>query len=132
MDRLTEPGTGFLHPRQQRLTLPDIYIYPDLRTRMLSRKLRRAEDLPKEIPSQQVAERILGAPQVVIAGPTDSGKTALLKMLVLAGNTRHNRSCLLLCGTALRGKAPEESFESAIEAAIQEQYGQGAAGTYPA
>jgi hypothetical protein len=128
--RLIEPGTGFLHPRQQHLTLPDIYIYPDLRTRIISGKLRRTDDLPKEIQSQQAAQRILGASQVVIAGPTDSGKTALSKMLFLDGNTRYNRSCLLLYGKELNGKNPETSFQSAIEGAIEEQYGNGAAGPY--
>ena len=130
LNRLSDPGTGFLHPRlQQNLTLPDIYIYPDLRTRSI-RKLSRSEDLPKFILNKEVPERLLNAKRVVIAGPGDSGKTALSKMLFLEGNTKYGRSCLLLCGKSVKGANPEDAFIRSMDEAIQEQYGADAHGRF--
>ena len=131
IDRLTDDGTGFLHPRHQRLTLPDIYIYPDLKTRSLSKKLKHFDDLPAEIASPYVAERLLNAKRVVISGPSDSGKTALSKMLILDGTTKHGRTCLLLSGKTLtKGKDPEEAFLRALDRGIEEQYGEDAKGHF--
>ena len=71
---LNDPGTGFLHPRQQRLTLNDIFVYPDLKTRWISNRLRLPDELPKEIQSAEVLEKVLSTERLVIAGPTDCGK----------------------------------------------------------
>ena len=130
LERLSDPGTGFLHPRQQRLTLADLYVYPDLKTRSVSKKLRRSEDLPKVLESREVAERVLSATRVVIAGPGDSGKTALSKMLYVHGNTRMGKACLLLVGKSLAGKDPETALTTAVNSAIDEQYGQDARGRF--
>jgi len=127
---LNEPGTGFLHPRQERLTLPDLYIYPDLKVRSLSRRLRKDEDLPKEIASSQVSDALLNTKRVVIAGPTDSGKTSLSKMIYLHGNTRRGRSCIRICGKSLKGKNPENVFNRALSDAVSEQYGPCSTGQY--
>ena len=128
--QLSDTGTGFLHPRQNNLTLPDIYVYPDLKVRKLSQKLSRSDELPREIPSKQVLEKIIGARRVVIAGPGDSGKTALSKMLYLEANTGQGRFCLLLQGGKLRGNEPVTALTSALEEAITEQYGENAVGRY--
>jgi len=130
LDQLSDPGTGFLHPRQQRLTLSDLYVYPDLKVRSISRKLRRDGDLPGEIAGSNVPDRILDAKRVVLAGPSDSGKTSLSKMLFLHGNTRRGRSCVRLCGKSLRGKDPENALVSALNDALEEQYGVGSIGRY--
>jgi predicted MPP superfamily phosphohydrolase len=130
LSQLTAPGTGFLHPRQQNLQLPDLYIYPDLKIRSISRKLRKDGDLPKEMASGSVPDTILNAKRVVIAGPTDSGKTSLSKMLFLHAYTRRGRSCVLLCGKSLKGKDPESTFVDALDEALDVQYGPGSSGQY--
>jgi hypothetical protein len=132
LERVKEPGTGFLHPRQSHLSLSDIYVYPDLRTRSVSKRLRKSEDLPREIASSSVPERILAADRVVITGPSDSGKTGLSKMLFLDGNLRFGRYCVLLYGRSLKGKDPEDAFISALNESIAEQYGEDAHGRYAA
>lgn len=128
--KLSETGAGFLHPREHHLTLSDIYVYPDLKRRALSRKLLDSEDLPKEIPSSEVAQKLLKAKHVVIAGPNDSGKTALGKMLFLEANTKCGRSGLLLNARHLDGSDPVESFLNAVQVAVAEQYGQDATGRF--
>ena len=128
--KLNETGAGFLHPRQHNLTLPDIYVYPDLKRRALSRRLLSTEDLPKEIPSAEVSKRLLKAKRVAIAGPNDSGKPALGKMLFLEANTKYARCSLLLNARHFEGRDPVDSFLNAVAAAIGEQYGQDASGRY--
>lgn len=130
MDVLNDTGAGFLHPRQQHLTLSDIYIYPDLKTRTLSARLRMPDDLPIEIASADVAKRILGRKRIVITGPDDCGKSAFAKTLFLDANSHFGRSCILLCGKKLKGEKPAEAFAAALENAIQQQYGPHASGRY--
>jgi predicted MPP superfamily phosphohydrolase len=127
---LNETGTGFLHPRKHDLSLSDIYVYPDLKTRKLSQRLTRTDELPKDLPSHQVLDKLLAAHRVVIAGPSDSGKTALSKMLYLDANTRHGRFCVLLQGNRLSGKDPALALSSSLDAAINEQYGDNAGPRY--
>ncbi len=128
--RLNDPGTGFLHPRQQRLTLNDIFVYPDLKTRWITNRLRFVDELPKEIQSAEVLEKVLSTERLVIAGPTDSGKTALSKMLFMDGNTRRGRTCLLLCGANIRGNDPAAAFKKAVERALSDAYGPDQHGRY--
>jgi predicted MPP superfamily phosphohydrolase len=130
LKRLSDPGTGFLHPRQQDLTLSDIYVFPDIKTRSISRRLRVGEDLPRDIPSPEVCAKILSAKRLVIAGPTDCGKTALSKMIFIEANVKHGRSCLLLCGKSIKGNNPAKGYKSAIDDAIDENYGPGNRGRY--
>lgn len=132
LKKLHDPGTGFLHPRQQQLRLTDIYVYPDLRTRSVSRRLRVSGDLPALITSREVPLHLLRAKRVVVAGPTDCGKTALSKMLFIEANTRWAKNCLLLCGNSIKGSDPEKSFRVAEKAAINEQYGEANSGQYAA
>jgi hypothetical protein len=120
---LTDPGTGFLHPRQQNLKLSDIYIYPDLKTRTVSRKLRNSDDLPARIQSHELPEKLLNVKRVVIAGPSDSGKTALLKMLYLSASLKDGSVPLLLRGKYFPKDEPQRSLRKAIESAIDYQYG---------
>lgn len=127
---LDETGTGFLHPRQHHLTLSDIYIYPDLKRRAFSRKLLNTNDLPVEIQSKDVPTVLLKAKKVAIAGPNDSGKTALAKRLFLDANTKYGRSCLLLNGKDFRDADPVDALISLIEAKIEEQYGPNARSHY--
>jgi len=130
-EKLNETGTGFLHPRQHHLTLSDIYIFPDLNRRALSRKLLTSNDLPKEITSNEVAQKILSAKQVAIAGPNDIGKTALGKMLYLEANTKYGKTSLLLDAKDLKDKDdPTDSLLTLINSAIDKQYGADARGQF--
>jgi hypothetical protein len=128
--KLNETGAGFLHPRKHSLTLSDIYVYPDLKRRALSRKLLSSEDLPKEIPSIEVSQKLLKAKRVAIAGPNDSGKTALGKMLFQEANTKYGRCGLLLNAKNFEAGDPVDSFLSAVRAAVAEQYGRDASGGF--
>jgi hypothetical protein len=130
VSKLSETGAGFLHPRQHKLTLSDIYVYPDLKRRALSRKLLSSEELPKEIPSAEVSRRLLKAKRVAVAGPNDSGKTALGKMLFVEANTIYSRFGLLLNARHFEGSDPVDSFLNAVQAAVTEQYGQDSTGRY--
>lgn len=123
LNKLNETGTGFLHPRLTQLTLPDIYVFPDLKSRAISRKLITLDDLPKEIPGKEVAQRLLSARKVVVAGPNDSGKTALGKMLYLEGNAKFGKYCLLIDAKDLRGRDPVDALIALIESNIEQQYG---------
>jgi predicted MPP superfamily phosphohydrolase len=124
LEQINDPGTGFLHPRKNNLTLTDIYVYPDLQTRHLSNRLKKPNELPKEIPGTEALVRLLSADKVVIAGPIDSGKTGLSKMLFLDGYSEQGRSCLLLQGSSFKGNDPANSYENAIAKATVEIYGQ--------
>jgi len=128
--KLNETGSGFLHPRQHHLTLSDIYVYPDLKRRAISRKLLTSDDLPEEIPSNEVPQNLLRAKQVAVAGPNDSGKTALGKMLFMDANSKYGKSCLLLDAVDFKGKDPINSLENAVDSKIDEQYGTDAKGQY--
>jgi energy-coupling factor transporter ATP-binding protein EcfA2 len=88
------------------------------------------DDLPRDIASKDVSERILSGKRIVITGPDDCGKTALSKMLYLDANSRFGRSCVLLCGKKLKGKGPREAFTVALDDSIKQQYGLNAVGRY--
>lgn len=130
MDILIDTGSGFLHPRHPQLTLPDIYVYPDLKLRAASSRLRKPDDPPLYIRSKDAAERLLNTKRLVVAGPNDSGKTALSKMLYLDANSRFGKASLLLRGCDLNGKDPASAFRSAMDTAIIQQYGKNSLGKY--
>jgi predicted MPP superfamily phosphohydrolase len=129
LKKLGDPGTGFLHPREPHLSLADIYIFPDLRTRAIS-KLRVSAELPKALSSADVPSKILAAERVVISGPTDCGKTALSKTLFVEANKNYGRYSLLVCGKNFAGTDPETACKKAIDAAIDETYGPKSRGRY--
>ncbi|WP_263375549.1 metallophosphoesterase [Granulicella aggregans] len=128
--KMTDPGTGFLHPRQQDLRLSDIFVYPDLKTRSISRKLQASGDLPRNISSAEVPTRVLNTSALVIAGPPDCGKSALGKSLFIEANTKHSRFSLMIKGQEIVGADPGGAFNSAVDSAIDEQYGPGNRGCY--
>ncbi|WP_353064463.1 hypothetical protein RBB77_01710 [Tunturibacter psychrotolerans] len=80
------------------------------------------EDLPKEIASFELPSTILSAERVVIAGPSDCGKTALSKILFVEANKNHGKFSLLACGKNFVGNHPVEAFREAIDEAIDEAY----------
>jgi len=123
LKKLHDPGTGFLHPRQPQLKLSDIYVFPNLKARSISQRLHASEDLPKEISSSDLPSTVLSAERLVIAGPTDCGKTALSKTLFVEANSKFGRFSLLLRGKGIVGKDPESAYKKAIDEAIAEAYG---------
>lgn len=79
--RLEDIGSNILHPRQERLSLRDIFVYPDLLA--LNTEIA-AVSQQRELPIS--AENLIfnaDTSHVVIEGDESSGKSALLRMLFL-------------------------------------------------
>jgi len=79
--KLDDPGANFTHPRVRTLSLPDIFVYPDVRT--FSINPRRAQPRISETLSSATLLRF--GPgchnRVLLLGPQKSGRTSLLKTL---------------------------------------------------
>lgn len=77
---LLETGTPFSHRSQHALTLPDIFIYPDLDTLPLDKK-RGETGFDLDIPTERVVSFVIEHPLLIVTGADQSGKTSMAKML---------------------------------------------------
>ena len=68
---ISDPGIGLTHPKKEKITLDDIFVFPNLR-----------HPSEGEISSKELLKINKGGNKVIISGPQDSGKTTLVKVLV--------------------------------------------------
>jgi hypothetical protein len=119
MNKMTDPGAAFNHKKKRNLRLSDIYVYPDLREKSVERFVKE-DRKPRTINSRDVLGHLRSTPRILITGPDDSGKTALLKTLFI--ELGFDFVPLLLSGKDLSGKISEGRFRSVISEAVQRQY----------
>jgi len=77
---LNDPGTGFTHPRKARLTLEDIFVFPDINKLSLEKRIE-GRATPELIPSKDVKGFLLREKKLIVSGGDRSGKTSLAKTL---------------------------------------------------
>lgn len=113
--QLDDPGGAFSHPGKQKITLSDVYVFPDL--------LHCGGHDPKikeTVSSGSLRDIQLLANGVLLKGDEKSGKTSLVYQLV-----RHFHDCgcapLLLHGSTMR--PTERDLGKAIDQAVAHQYG---------
>jgi hypothetical protein len=80
IQKLIETGLPLSHRSQHNLTLPDIFIYPDLDGLPLDKK-REDGTIDVIIPSERVPAFVMEHPLLLVTGADQGGKTSLSKML---------------------------------------------------
>ncbi len=76
---LTDPGAPFTHPEQKRISLDDLFVYPDLR--QLNLPGEKDEWATALVSGDQVPAFVLNHRHVLLIGSEKCGKTALSKTL---------------------------------------------------
>lgn len=120
-ERLADPGREFKHPRRRDLRLRDLFVYPDLRERMLDKRLKGDKSAPATIYGENVAEHVGRAKRALIVGPEESGKTALLRALYGDFQRALQVVPVMLRGSDVRGHTAS-ALDRAVERAISAQY----------
>ena len=115
---LDDSGTVFTHPRRDVLTLSDLFIYPDLFRRSMDHVVDK-RDL--RVPGRDLVDFISLNGNVVITGPSNSGKTSLAKRLYVDIKRRKGVVPILLDGKGLR-RATKGNFLKAVVAVFRSQY----------
>ena len=77
---LSDPGTGFTHPRIEELRLEDIFVFPDL-SRLSVEKSVAGKDIPQVVRSREGLESLLAQERIFVSGGDQAGKTTLAKIL---------------------------------------------------
>lgn len=76
---LIESGTPFSHRSQRPISLPDIFIYPDLDTMPIDRK--RNDEIEVIVASNNVLTFAIDHPLLIVVGADQCGKTSMAKTL---------------------------------------------------
>ncbi len=77
---LIETGTPYSHRSQHALTLPDLFIFPDLDAVPLDKK-QGEDELELEIPTERVVSFAIEHVLLLVTGADQAGKTSMAKML---------------------------------------------------
>ena len=75
---LMDPGVTLNHSKQSSLTLPDVFVYPDL-----AEARTKDNRFGQRLSGDRIFELLESSPHMLITGDTESGKTSLAKMLFL-------------------------------------------------
>lgn len=113
--QLEDPGGAFSHPGKQKITLSDVYVFPDL--------LRCGGSDPKikeTVNSGSLRDLELLTNGILIKGDEKGGKTSLIYQLI---RHFHDSGCapLILRGSNL--KPTERDLKKIIDQAVAHQYG---------
>lgn len=124
--KLLETGTPFSHSSHRTLTLPDIFIYPELDTMPFDRKRNKEIDII--IPGEKVLQFALEHPLLMVIGADQSGKTSLAKTLY---NDFRDRAIIpvLLSGDDIKS-TEEERLLHLIDTEVAAQYDLSAISNY--
>ncbi len=116
---LSDPGTGFTHPRVQELQLQDIFVFPDL-SRLSIEKSVAGKDTPEIVRGRAGLEFLLAQDKVFVSGGDQAGKTTLAKILF---NALWNASFVpvLLSGDQLQ-TVKEQPLIKLINGSFSRQY----------
>ncbi len=120
--KLSDAGAAFTHRRKGLITLPDIFVWPELKSAVTSKE---AGGVVLD-GGQLSAERLLKeyselSPVILIRGGEQSGKSALSKMLSV-GMNRQGLYPLLLSASDVSSWR-ERSLDDRIDSAITDLYG---------
>lgn len=105
-EKLIETGLPLSHRSQHNLTLPDIFVYPDLDAVPLD-KNREEGTLEVIISSDQVPAFVMDQPLLIITSADQAGKTALSKMLY-AQLQEKGKVPVLIYGKDLKGTKDDD------------------------
>lgn len=111
-NKLEDTEVVFSHKHKDRVTLEDIYVYPDLKSIK-----HEYDEIGKTIRSKDLTDPLSIKPKILILGSEQDGKTSLSKMLT---KTYREKGLLpLLC----RGnQINSTNLEKLIELLVKEQY----------
>ena len=123
---LEDPGTAFTHPRRDVIRLSDLFVYPDLSRRSIDPIIAKRA---RRVAGVKVLDFISSTGNVVITGPSNSGKTSLAKRLYLDLKQRKGVVPVFLNGSELY-KARRGKFPQALITAFDKQYSPNQAGRY--
>ena len=116
---LTDPGTGFTHPRKTKLTLEDIFVCPDISKLSLGKNVA-GRDTPEVVKSSDVIAFLLSHDKLFLSGGDRTGKTSLAKILFVellkAGFIPVN-----ICGADLKS-VNERNLISQMHQSFSQQY----------
>ena len=113
--QIDDPGAAFSHPGKQKISLSDIFVFPDLR-----RRAARAVKKKDVINAATLMDVKMLAGGVLVQGDEKTGKTSLIYHLLR--RYHDNGLCpLLLEGSRLREN--ERELKQAISQAVARQYG---------
>ncbi len=125
LEWLSDPGVVLEHPARGRLTLHDIFVYPDLREAALPRR-----EAPPAFSSKGLLEKARDLRRILVTGSDKAGKTSLSKRLFIdalaAGYVP-----VIVEGARLRGSTSDavvaaitKAFDRAYSSKNHEQYRQ--------
>jgi hypothetical protein len=121
IEHLEDCGVAFTHPRQQRLRLSDVFVYPDVIDRSSEEILTRKRPRRARISGRDFLDQLNSYDYVFVAGEAGCGKTSLAKRLVHEFTIGKIGVPLLLDGEALRD-IDADVLGKACEAALVAQY----------
>ena len=120
-NRLEDAGANFTHPQKEKLSLSDIYVFPELTS-------ISSDDVNETISGRILVSQVEQIERALLRGDDQFGKTSLLhvlyKMYLGAGYTP-----LLMSGKEISGTSNEQ-FQRRVVVAVNEQYGPNAAVLY--
>lgn len=114
---LLDPGTEYTHPRIHKISLTDIFVWPDLRDRTpeIFDPSKFARVSGRNLPDYFVRHQ-----KVIVTGPERCGKTSLCKALYLEMQTR-GLVPLLIDGDDVRRTNPRK-LENLLRRRVSKQY----------
>ena len=115
---LNDAGAAFTHPQQGRLSLNDIFVYPDLRE--LDPKGKPSEISYSVIKGTDVIDYVTSNEGIVVIGAGKSGKTTLAKKICME-LLDQGLAPILVNGKSIR-VAKEEEYLKLIDKTFVEQY----------
>lgn len=116
---LEDPGTAFTHPRRDSLKLSDLFVYPDLSWKAIEPVVSKRD---RRVASDKLVEFITSNSNIILTGPSNSGKTTLAKRLYVDIKQYKGVVPILLTGTELKQAARKRNFLKAFVDAFSRQY----------
>ena len=119
-ERLQDPGARFTHSRKDRVTMDDVFVYPDLRD--VSQTRTQGDGASSAyVDGRDIVDRAVRHRKVLLIGGELTGKTTLLRRLH-ADLRQEGVAPVVLDGGTLASVEPER-LARAVRRAVVEQYG---------
>jgi hypothetical protein len=125
---LADAGANFTHRRKAVITLPDIYIWPELKPNAVAKEASGVLVAPIAISAEELLAEGGGGKIVLIRGGEQFGKSALARMLAL-GINKNDAYALLLSAREISSWR-ERRLEDRLDNAIDALYGRSARESY--
>jgi hypothetical protein len=114
---LDDPGVTLSHPAKDKLTLDDIFVWPDVREFSYSKNSRPV------FSAATLATRIIDEKTLIIMGPERAGKTSLAKQLFIALQQDGFVPVLIQCHDH---KVSADNLAKTIDRCVADQYSKSA------